>query len=546
MRRIGWLLLLSVLSFLAVKMIVDATALSSAGKIFIEAEFDHADSAIIHYSADASFAEKYISTAKPFLPSQRSEHAFNLKNKPTHRLNIQLGQHPGVAKIYKITITSFYAREIVLLPQAIVEQFSLEGQVNSPRIVDGALLLASGPASRLVSKRNLPHSNPLLSYGLPLIFTVCILCLLLGADLASLPAFADLHSKSPSAGVNINALDGIRGLAALMVLAEHTGLFKCGALGVQLFFALSGFLLATPFVNDPAKAVSLPALWHYVQRRLKRIVPMYYTVITFTLLLSGKNPEVFRHYLFLQGDGHFWTIPQEMFFYLLLPVVALGLFLLTRGRIVLMLPLLACLTVLTNRYLTNEVISFYGMSTMIQPRTGVFLAGMFFAYVYKAMQHFEFDRLVQGGAWGRILCSGAGLLLLAALLYIGALPKTIHPWLNLEVHYGFYGFLLSLFIVLVVLSNNALLGWLMRLLPLRAVGIVGFSFYLLHPFLVPLYKDVAKTYFQAEPQALASFLTVGLGTYLFAVFTYSYIERPFLSYGKSEPVLPAERQVQSI
>ena len=98
-------------------------------------------------------------------------------------------------------------------------------------------------------------------------------------------------------------------------------------------------------------------------------------------------------------------------------------------------------------------------------------------------------------------------------------------------------------IVLVVLSNNALLGWLMRLLPLRAVGIVGFSFYLLHPFLVPLYKDVAKTYFQAEPQALTSFLTVGLGTYLLAIFTYSYIERPFLSYGKPEPVLPAERQV---
>lgn len=542
MRRIGWIILLSALFYLAVKMVVDATALSSPSKIFIEAEFDHTDTVLVAYSANAAFAEKYVSTAKPFEPGQRDERAFNLKNKPTSRLQVQIGQHPGLVRINKIVITSFFAREIVLLPQAMIEHFSFAGQSDAPRIVAGALELSSGPGARLVSKVDLPHRNSALSYGLPFLFAACLFCVLLDADLANLSAFADLHHKSPSGGVNINALDGIRGLAALMVLAEHTGLFKCGALGVQLFFALSGFLLAMPFVNDPARAVSLSYLRHYVLRRLKRIVPMYYCVITFTMLLSGKNPEVFRHYLFLQGDGHFWTIPQEIFFYLVLPVVTMGLYILTRGKAIIALPLLALLALLTNQYFTNDVISFYGLSTMIQPRTGIFLAGMLVAYVYKEMQRREFDLLVQDSRVWRIACSGAGLVLLVGLLYIGAHSSTLSPWLNVEVHYGFYGFLLSLFILVVVLTNNAMLGRLMQVLPLRAVGIVGFSFYLLHPFLVPLYKDLTRTYFHAEPHSLPSFVMVGLLTYGLAIFSYSYIERPFLSYGKPEPARRGERQ----
>ena len=537
MNGIGWKFFWAVFFYLAVKLVIDATALSSPGKIFIEAEFDHADAIIVHYSADAAFTGKYVSTAKPFEPKQRDERAFNLKNKPTHRLDIQLGNHPGQVKIYKMVVSSFFAREIVLLPGELVEQFSLAGQREEPRIVHDALMLSSGQGARLVSRADLPHRNAALSYGLPLVFALGLFCILMEADLASLPAFADLHAKSPSAGANINALDGIRGLAALMVLAEHTGLYKCGALGVQLFFALSGFLLAMPFVNDPPKAVSLIYWRHYVLRRIKRIVPMYYTVITFTMLLSGKNPEVFRHYLFLQGDGHFWTIPQEMLFYLVLPVVVLGLFLLTRGRALLVLPLLALLVVLTNQYFTNEVISFYGMSTMIQPRTGIFLGGMLVAYGYKALQLYALDREVQRSSFWQMACSAAGLALLLGMLYAGAHAKAMHPWLDVEVHYGLYGFLLSLFILLVVLTNSAMLGRLMQLWPLRAVGIAGFSFYLLHPFLVPVCKDLAKTYFHAEPHGLTSFLTAGLLTYLLAIFTYSYIERPFLSYSKPAAVL---------
>ncbi|HEX2898882.1 MAG TPA: acyltransferase family protein, partial [Bacteroidia bacterium] len=51
---------------------------------------------------------------------------------------------------------------------------------------------------------------------------------------------------------NIPALDGLRGVAILLVLTYHFGLVRFGWLGVGLFFALSGYLITNLLLETKA------------------------------------------------------------------------------------------------------------------------------------------------------------------------------------------------------------------------------------------------------------------------------------------------------
>src|ERR1035438_9210790 len=76
---------------------------------------------------------------------------------------------------------------------------------------------------------------------------------------------------------HIPALDGIRGISAFLVFAAHAGLLprQSGALGVAVFFVLSGFLITWLLLreNDSSGTVGLKAF--YIRRSL-RIFPAFY------------------------------------------------------------------------------------------------------------------------------------------------------------------------------------------------------------------------------------------------------------------------------
>src|SRR3954471_21912178 len=89
-----------------------------------------------------------------------------------------------------------------------------------------------------------------------------------------------------------HALDGLRGLAALGVLTLHVWMFTVqGAhrrqelvslltgelrLGVVLFFVLSGYLLAGPWVASALEDRPTPRLGRFAVKRAARIVPAYW------------------------------------------------------------------------------------------------------------------------------------------------------------------------------------------------------------------------------------------------------------------------------
>lgn len=166
--------------------------------------------------------------------------------------------------------------------------------------------------------------------------------------------------RAAEAPRGLSGADGVRALAALWVFAHHLvfdlwpshgelrqagpwiELAKAGDMGVPTFFVLSGFLLSMPFWRNWERGLPMPDLRVYAVRRLARILPAYYLCVlsltlVYGLMLNYFSPlEFFSLLTFTSNhfwqtaqpriDSVLWTIGTEMFFYALLPGVALVMF----------------------------------------------------------------------------------------------------------------------------------------------------------------------------------------------------------------------------
>jgi peptidoglycan/LPS O-acetylase OafA/YrhL len=186
------------------------------------------------------------------------------------------------------------------------------------------------------------------------------------AGVRTLPAVASprpserpFRPPAESTALRIDALTGIRALAALAVVGYHFALvplaslglepvFRYGYLGVDLFFLLSGFIIYYVHQRDAA-SLSGRAVLHFYGFRLARIYPVHLLTLcglAFVVVASRRigimptHPEDFRaidfvyNVLLIQSWGvsndiHWnfpaWSISCEWFVYLLFPLLALRL-----------------------------------------------------------------------------------------------------------------------------------------------------------------------------------------------------------------------------
>ena len=138
-------------------------------------------------------------------------------------------------------------------------------------------------------------------------------------------------------------LDGIRGLAILLVLAQHINLPSsalAGMMGVNLFFVLSGYLITTLLLTEQ-DATGRISLRRFYERRVRRLLPALVAVLIATGVLMAVMGRLGDYWgqaavsLFYVSDvakaigydlgyvGHTWSLALEEQFYLLWPALVI-------------------------------------------------------------------------------------------------------------------------------------------------------------------------------------------------------------------------------
>jgi peptidoglycan/LPS O-acetylase OafA/YrhL len=529
--KIAWAKIgLCLLVFLALKYLVSFIALSTIFGAEIEAKFDHRDVIDLYYaSSSQTFQDRHYVSTNPFNQGIREKKQLEIHDGVARKIRLDLGRYAGRLELYNLSLVSHFGKRFELSPQQIYENFTPNQDVESVSLEgDHVSIVTRGSDPYIILRGTLIEENVSVGTILPVIYAFVFFLFISHFSFSSFPAFADLHGKTSSLGVHISSLDGLRGLAAFLVLAEHTGVLNnIGSLGVWFFFALSGFLLTTPFAQQPARALSYDYMSSYLLRRFKRLMPMYYALVGVTMLASGRTDEVIRHFLFLQANGHYWTLAQEMYFYLVLPLLVALIYLVFRGNKIFAALFLFVLMVLANEYLTKNIVSLYGQGQKMQAMIGVFLAGMVVSYFYHWLgTNAFFLRLDRSNV--RRFCSVAGLFLLFVLMVLSARLIPSIKSFNALHNFGIFGLGAAILILLIVFANNTLLNRIMNFYPFRAVGLVGLSFYLIHPMVISFVRTEVQDYFNIRLGGPPMFILVGIITYVFSAFTYTYIERPFL------------------
>jgi peptidoglycan/LPS O-acetylase OafA/YrhL len=326
----------------------------------------------------------------------------------------------------------------------------------------------------------------------------------------------DTGERPGAAFERVPALDGLRAVAVLAVLAFHGGLSGAlpgGFLGVDTFFVLSGFLITSLLVAEWAArgSLDLGAFW---ARRARRLLPalvlLLVGVAIWTRLFAGATlaPELrldelstlfyVANWHFIAAGSHYfvqtgppspllptWSLAVEEQFYLLWPLVVLAV--LRRSRT--LWPLLGVAA-------TGAVASALEMALLVRPgaTTRVYFgtdthAQSLLVGATAAVAVALWRQHHRAGRAGHVASSRARRLL-GSLALLGAIGTALLWWrLSAQDLWTFQGGIglaalaSAAVIVPATLAPAGLVARLLRWSPLRALGQVSYALYLWHyPF----------------------------------------------------------------
>jgi peptidoglycan/LPS O-acetylase OafA/YrhL len=362
----------------------------------------------------------------------------------------------------------------------------------------------------------------------------------------------------------IPELDGLRGMAILLVLVAHyfavPGIgaasflngywFRLGWTGVDLFFVLSGFLIGGILlgVRDSPNYFKT-----FYARRFFRIIPVYYAWIFVYMILSVSarnflaarvgsvqkiDISILAHFLFLQNFHEFlrstvsfwwfsstWSLAVEEQFYL---VVALLVRYLPKRALALVLILVAFGAPILRFAVRSRLSAGPWLAYRLMPcRADSLAVGVLAALLWnnpKARGWLERHVLILYGLFS---------ILFAGVAYIWRwYPDPLLP-LTQTVGYTWLALFFVVLLLLVLSGRAFLLSALMRLGFLRDIGGVSYCIYIIHTAIFLFCHRILLHALPAvtDGRAAAVTLLAAFTTYAIAKLSWKYFEQPLLKRG---------------
>ena len=352
-----------------------------------------------------------------------------------------------------------------------------------------------------------------------------------------------LEEKLPHAHARNFGLDIIRAAAILLVMVSHWSnnilfwfgikpdgrIFFSGDLGVELFFALSGFLIGQILISQAGQNPSLSNLRVFLVRRWLRTLPLYFLVLILLLLFFPPAELVLRYALKFgtltqnlfkpPPPGWWyavsWSLAVEEWFYLLFGCAVFLSFRIFRAGWAIWPP--TAIFILVPLALRLGVPGFSldagGMGQMVFFRMDAIAYGVAMAQLYRQ------------GSWlfrHPLVCLAAGLGLLA-MLWAGhaPLPAALVP---------------ALIFNLIIIACALLLPWALtvRVRPgffhsvVSAISAQSYGLYLIH---LTILVDVAQTlWFRHIAPVWVCVGVAVIAPFALSYLSFRFLEAPILSW----------------
>lgn len=340
-----------------------------------------------------------------------------------------------------------------------------------------------------------------------------------------------VRPKSDTDRGYLATLDGWRAVAVSLVIGAHSvqmieagglpgsgavaSLFNHAGYGVDMFFALSGFLITTLLLVEKQRSGTVMLRAFYTRRFFRIIPPMaVYLLAALILIPAVTRIEAIYSLLFMRNyvdgswyTGHFWSLSIEEHFYAIVPL----LILLLRRNVLMIVSLTLIALCVTIRWyeFTYLSSSLHLPQFRTENRVDALLWGSVIAQlVRRPVWHERFTR------W--LTPATVVVLVAAAAVALFAFEST-------PVRRTIVAFVLPLVIVSTVLRPASGLGWLLEWAPVRYVGRLSYSLYIWQMMFFVLGKTQLG---MAQEFPFALILTSAL-----AWLSYNLVEKPCIRLG---------------
>ncbi|KRQ19993.1 hypothetical protein AOT83_26060 [Mycobacteroides sp. H001] len=341
------------------------------------------------------------------------------------------------------------------------------------------------------------------------------------------------------------ALDGLRALSVLAVIWHHTSgtpgprISHSGFMGVDFFFAISGFLITTLLMRERDRTADI-SLRNFYARRALRIFPLYYAVLALYVLLvfaterdTPKGEQFFRNLpAFLTYTVNWfvdlsagtsvpfyfsWSLSTEEQFYVLWPPLLAGALLLAKGRIgppLAVLFVLIAVSVGAGMFLDTRVLPWRIFASLSLP----ILLGAASAIVVNTRRGYAGVSAVLGWWWSAPTVFAA----MIGALWFGA------PRWSIQV-------IMVTAVTAVTIREDTLMHPVLTWRPLAFIGVISYGIYLMHMLCANVVRRVVH-----EEQGLVLCAGTTVLVVVVAYVSFRYFETPLLRI-KRRFESPAER-----